>query len=102
MKQSLTRILFVVLFLAGCGMTALGVLYLTTPIEALPTFLGGIHHGFHAAYRTRRAYVFLSLGGSALVASAWLAARAVESLRERQSARSVGSSLPHPDRVTGP
>jgi hypothetical protein len=108
MKQSASRILFLGLFLAGCGLTALGILYLITPVASLPTFLGGIHHGqLHAdAYRTRRADVALFLGVLALITSGWLAARTVGILRERQYGRVAApflqddGSVPPPDEAT--
>jgi hypothetical protein len=95
MKQSVSRILFLALFLAGCGLTALGIIYLITPVASLPTFLGGIHHGqLHSdAYRTRRADVALILGVLALITSGWLAARTVGILRERQYGRVATPTL---------
>ena len=69
-----------VLFIAGFGLLVVGVLYLITPVEALPRFLGGsLRAGLHAGnYHTKRADVALFLGLGCLVASGWLYARSVQ------------------------
>ena len=68
-----------VLFIAGFGLLVVGVLYLITPVEALPRFLGGsLRAGLHAGnYHTKRADVALFLGVGCLVASGWLYPRSV-------------------------
>jgi len=67
------------LFIAGFALFVVGVLYLITPVEALPRFLGGsLHAGLHAGnYHTKRADVALFLGVGCLVASGWLYTRSV-------------------------
>ena len=68
-----------VLFIAGFGLLVVGVLYMITPVEALPRFLGGsLRAGLHAGnFHTKRADVALFLGVGCLVASAWLYPRSV-------------------------
>ena len=72
-----SRMLQLTLFIVGFTLSVIGVLYLITPVEALPTFLGGMHHqGPNAgAYHAKRADIALILGVLALIASAWLYAR---------------------------
>ena len=79
MKRFVGRSLQLALFVVGFTLFVVGVLYLITPVEALPSFLGGIHReALHAgAYRTKRADVALILGILALIASAWLYRRSV-------------------------
>jgi hypothetical protein len=74
------------LFVAGFVLSVIGVLYLITPVEALPSFLGGMHHdGLRAgAYHTKRADVALILGILALIVSGWLYARSAARIREHQ------------------
>jgi hypothetical protein len=87
MKHLVARTLPLALFVAGFMLFVVGVLYLITPVEALPAFLGGIHrNGLHAdAYRTKRADVALILGVLLLAASWWIYTRSVARLvlRER-------------------
>ena len=68
-----------VLFIAGFALLVVGVLYLITPVEALPRFLGGsLRAGLHAGiYHTKRADVALFLGVGCLIASGWLYPRTV-------------------------
>lgn len=77
MKRFAGRTLQLTLFIAGFVLFVIGVLYLITPVEALPRFLGGIHpDGLNAGnYHTKRADVALILGIVCLVASGWLYAR---------------------------
>jgi hypothetical protein len=78
-RRFAVRPLPLVLFIAGFVLFVVGVLYLITPVEALPTFLGGSHRaGLHAGnYHTKRADVALILGVGCLVASGWLCQRSV-------------------------
>jgi divalent metal cation (Fe/Co/Zn/Cd) transporter len=75
--QRVGRTIQVALFITGFALIVIGVLYLMTPVEALPSVLGGMRHGgIHAgAYHTKRADVGLILGIVALIASGWLYAR---------------------------
>ena len=84
MKRFVSRGLPLALFLMGFMLLVVGVLYLITPVEALPAFLGGIQRsGLHAdAYRTKRADVALILGVLLLIASWWVYRRSVERLPE--------------------
>ena len=77
MNRVVRRALLLALFVGGFMLFVVGVLYLITPVEALPAFLGGIHReGLHAdAYRTKRADVALIVGVLFLIASAWFFAR---------------------------
>ena len=86
MKRLVTRALPLALFVAGFVLVVVGVLYLITPVEALPAFLGGIHrNGLHAdAYRTKRADVALVLGVLLLIASWWVYPRSVSRLRRSE------------------
>ncbi len=79
MRRFIVRALPLVLFIAGFALFVVGVLYLITPVEALPTFLGGsLRAGLHAGnYHTKRADVALFLGVGCLVASGWLYPRTV-------------------------
>ena len=43
MKRFVGRSLQLALFVVGFTLFVVGVLYLITPVEALPSFLGGIH-----------------------------------------------------------
>jgi hypothetical protein len=87
MRRFVSRGLALALFSMGFVLLVLGVLYLITPAEALPGFLGGIQRkGLHAhAYRTKRADVALILEVLLLTASWWVYRRSVErpSLPER-------------------
>ena len=97
------------LFMAGFALMVVGVLYLFTPVESLPSILGGLHHGGnHAgAYRTKRADVALILGVLTLIACVWLSVRSAPVLREqryvgRGAAREPVAVIPEPlDRSEG-
>jgi hypothetical protein len=82
MKRFVSRGLPLALFVVGFALLVIGVLYLITPVEALPAFLGGIQrHGLHAdAYRTKRADLALILGVLLLIASWRFYRRSVERL----------------------
>jgi hypothetical protein len=82
MRGFVSRGLPLALFSIGFVLLVVGVLYLITPAEALPGFLGGIQrNGLHAdAYRTKRADVALLLGVLLLTASWGVYARSVERL----------------------
>jgi hypothetical protein len=77
-----SRTLLLTLFVTGFVLFVVGVLYLITPVESLPAFLGGIHRGgLHAdAYRTKRANVALIVGVVALITCWWLYARSAARL----------------------
>lgn len=77
MNRLVGRAVLMALFIAGFVLFVVGVLYLITPVEALPAFLGGIQReGLQAdAYRTKRADVALIVGVLFLIASGWLFAR---------------------------
>ena len=79
MRRFVVRALPLALFIAGFALLVVGVLYLITPVEALPTFLGGsLRASLHAGnYHTKRADVALFLGVGCLVASGWLYSRSV-------------------------
>ena len=79
MRRFVVRSFPLALFIAGFAFFVVGVLYLITPVEALPTFLGGsLRAGLHAGnYHTKRADVALFLGVGCLVASGWLYPRSV-------------------------
>ena len=95
MSRFVSRTFLTALFMAGFALMVVGVLYLFTPVESLPSFLGGLHRGgIHAgAYRTKRADVALILGVLTLIACAWLSGRSVPVLREQRYARRGASSL---------
>jgi hypothetical protein len=78
-RRFVVRALPLALFIAGFALLVVGVLYLITPVEAVPTFLGGsLRAGLHAGnYHTKRADVSLILGVGCLVASWWLYPRTV-------------------------
>ena len=79
MRRFVVRAFPLALFIAGFALLVVGVLYLITPVEALPTFLGGsLRASLHAGnYHTKRADVALFLGVGCLVASGWLYPRSV-------------------------
>ena len=79
MRRFVVRALPLALFIAGFALLVVGVLYLITPVEAVPRFLGGsLRAGLHAGnYHTKRADVSLILGVGCLVASGWLYPRSV-------------------------
>ncbi len=79
MRRFVVRSFPLALFIAGFALLVVGVLYLITPVEALPTFLGGsLRASLHAGnYHTKRADVALFLGVGCLVASGWLYSRSV-------------------------
>ena len=81
--RRVSRTFHLTLFIIGFTLSVVGVLYLITPAEALPSFLGGMHHeGLHAGtYHTKRADIALILGVFTLIASGWLYARSAR-LRE--------------------
>jgi hypothetical protein len=85
MKRMAGRTLQLTLFVAGFVLFVVGVLYLITPVEALPTILGGIHReGLHAGnYHTKRADVALVFGLACLIASGWLYTRPPSRFRVR-------------------
>jgi hypothetical protein len=86
MNRLVIRMLPLALFVVGFVLFVIGVLYLITPVEGLPAFLGGIHRdGFHAdAYHTKRADVALILGVLTLIASWWLYARSPDTATARE------------------
>jgi hypothetical protein len=102
MKRSASRIIPMALFIAGFVLIVIGVLYLITPLDGLPSFLGGIHHGgLHAseAHRTKRADVALFLGILTLIASWWIYARSIpepQYARRGTPASELGQRLGEP------
>lgn len=84
-----SRTLLMALFITGFLLLVIGVLYLVTPVDALPSFLGGPQRGgFHPdAHHTKRAAAALALGVLTLGATAWLFARSVARLREQRYVR---------------
>jgi hypothetical protein len=92
MHRTVGRAFQLTLFILGFALSVVGVLYLITPVEALPSFLGGMHReGLRAgAYHTKRADVALILGVLALITSGWLFAR---SARLRRSPSLPGDPL---------
>jgi hypothetical protein len=82
MNRLISRTFLLALFVTGFVLFVLGVLYLITPVEALPSFLGGVHReGLRTgAFRTKRADVALILGTLFLIASWWLYARSTPRL----------------------
>ena len=79
MRRFVVRGFPLALFIAGFALFVVGVLYLITPVEALPRFLGGsLRAGLHAEnYHTKRADVALFLGVGCLVATGWLYPKSV-------------------------
>lgn len=83
MSKFVDRTLPLTLFVVGFALVVVGVLYLVTPVEALPSFLGGIHHG-RIAYHTKRADATLILGVISLAVSTWLFRRSIARVREHR------------------
>lgn len=81
-----SRTLLLALLITGFVLIVIGVLYLITPMDALPSFLGGPRHGGFRpdARHTKRAGAALALGALALTATGWLFARSVARLREQR------------------
>ena len=100
MRRFVVRSFPLALFIAGFALLVLGVLYLITPVEALPRFLGGsLREGLHAGnYHTKRADVALFLGVGCLVASGWLYPRPV--WRRGGTSERVGDAEPVSDTET--
>lgn len=84
-----SRTLLLALLIAGFILIVIGVLYLVTPMDALPSFLGGPRHGGFRpdARHTKRAAAALTLGVLTLTATGWLFARSVARLREHRYVR---------------
>ena len=105
MRRFVVRALPLALFIAGFALLVVGVLYLITPVEALPTFLGGsLRSGLHAGnYHTKRADVALFLGLGCLAASWWLYPRTVwRRGRPSEHAPGHGAVEPVSDTETAP
>lgn len=105
MNRLVRRTLLLALFVTGFVLFVVGVLYLITPVGALPAFLGGIQReGLHAdVYRTKRADVALIVGVLFLIASGWLFARsAARSELQNIPAESSGDFSRRPWPHNGP
>ena len=105
MRRFVVRALPLALFIAGFALLVVGVLYLITPVEAVPRFLGGsLRAGLHAGnYHTKRADVSLILGVGCLVASWWLYPRSVwRRSGSSESSRACSRYAASSEHVPGP
>lgn len=89
MNRLSSRTLLLALLITGFVLIVIGVLYLITPMDALPSFLGGPRHGGFRpdAHHTKRAAAALVLGVLTLTATGWLFASSVARLREQRYVR---------------